>query len=188
MYKKKNKLTQIELKRQLHYDPETGIFTWKISKQRVQFGKIAGGFDRDGYIRININGKKYSAHRLAWLYMEGYWPEHQIDHKFGIKDDNRWSEIQHVTKFCNLQNQKVDKRNKSGFPGVTGNNITKKWRSLIRINNKKFHLGYYKDPLEAALARFTAEMDCPNWTCNHRGELAKAIKAAWPEFRFLKKG
>jgi hypothetical protein len=178
-------LTQAELKRQLHYDPETGIFTWLVSNNQVKVGDVAG-YLHDGYIRIGINQKQYMAHRLAHLYMEGYFPEHQMDHNLGIKDDNRWSEIKHVTTSCNMQNKKINKRNKSGFPGVSLSGRGKKWKSKIVIDKKHITLGYYKDPLEAALARFTVEQQCSKWTCNYRSYLVKAIKAVWPEFRFGK--
>jgi hypothetical protein len=133
-------LTQAELKRQLYYNPETGLFTWKISKcnNKIKIGDVAGYLGEDGYIQIRINSILYRAHRLAWLYIKGYFPEHDIDHKFGIKDDNRWSEIQHVTRSCNLQNQKIDKRNSSGFPGVILHKKNGKWHSQVTINKKTY--------------------------------------------------
>lgn len=181
----KNKLTQTELKRQLHYNPDTGLFTWLVNKKgKVRIGDIAGCLNKDGYVFIGINGNDYYAHRLAHLYMEGYWPEHGMDHKFGIKDDNRWSEINHTTQMCNLQNQKINKNNTSGFPGVVWHKAVEKWLARITLDNKKIHLGYYKTPLDAALARFTFEMQCPLWKCDYQSSLAKAIKIAWPEFQF----
>jgi hypothetical protein len=180
----KNMLTQAELKRHLHYDPKTGIFTRLISNNgKTKVGEIAGT-NCNGYIRIKVNKKSYQAHRLAFLYMEGYFPEYMVDHKFGIKDDNKWSELQHVTPTCNAQNAKIYRHNTSGFPGVTWRKQRKKWFSNITINNKLIYLGLYDDPLEAALARFTFEDQCPLWKCNYSGRLVKAIKRVWPEFNF----
>jgi hypothetical protein len=180
----KGKLTQNELKKHLHYDPDTGLFTWLVkSNSHVNIGDVAGSLSSvDGYIRIGINGKGYLAHRLACLYMEGYLPEYEVDHKFGIRHDNRWTELLHVTKSCNLQNQKIRKDNTSGFPGVSWYKWTKTWVSNIKIDKKRINLGYYNTPLDAALARFTFEVWCDKWKCNYRSELVKAIKDIWPEF------
>ena len=179
---KKEKLTQEELKRLVHYDPLTGLFTRIVNNGgRGRVGDIAGCI-HNGYIRISIGYKRLFAHKLAWLYMKGYFPEHQVDHKNGIRNDNRWVNLRHVTKICNMQNMKTYSTNTSGYQGVAkhGN----KWRSGITINKKDVFLGLYDSPLEAALARFTVETWCPEWSCNCRNKLALSIKDFWPDFKF----
>ena len=65
-------LAQKELKELLHYDPETGIFTWLVSpSSKVKAGSIAGHVHLNGYRYIQVNCKRYLSHRLAWLYMTG---------------------------------------------------------------------------------------------------------------------
>ncbi len=177
-------LTQKKIKQLLHYNSFTGVFTWEINRNgQPEKGKVAGYKHPRGYIGIMIDGKSYYAHRLAWLYTYGYLPEHQVDHKNGICSDNRISKLRHVTNRCNLQNQRIHINNTSGFPGVHWYKKYKKWSAQIRINSKRYHLGYYNSPLEAALARYTTEVQCPQWTCNYRSELVKAIKISWPEFQ-----
>lgn len=180
----KGRLTQTKLKKMLHYNPDTGLFTWLINnRNEINIGDIAGCLNKiTGYIIIGINGKIYQAHRLSWLYMHGYFPEYKIDHKNGKGDDNRWVNLRHVTHSCNMQNQKINKRNTSGFPGIKWSKSEKRWRSQLTVNKRTIYLGLYTNILEAALARFTEEVWCPDWTCNYRSELAKAIKNAWPEF------
>ena len=74
-------LTQERLRELFDYSPEAGLFIRKISTSNcVQAGDIAGTRQCAGYIHVSINHKKYLAHRLAFLYMEGYFPEYQIDH------------------------------------------------------------------------------------------------------------
>jgi hypothetical protein len=73
-------ITQDELKQLLHYDSETGQFTWLATlTQNKRAGKRAGSW-MNGYLRIKINGRIYRAHRLAWLYMYGEFPERNIKH------------------------------------------------------------------------------------------------------------
>ncbi len=176
-------ITHERLKEVLHYDPETGHFTWLVTKRNMVSGNIAGYVNTiDGYVKIGIDGKEYRAHRLAFLYMEGCFPEHGMDHTKGIRSDNRWSKIKHSTHSCNLQNQKVRSTNKSGFPGVFFNKKNQKWTSQAKLNGKGISFGLHLTALDAALARLTWETCCPRWSCNHRNELAKSIKAHWLEF------
>ena len=139
-------ITQDALKKRLHYDPETGIFTDLQNKNSV-FNKI----NSNGYIAINIREKQYLAHRLAYLYMTGKWPNDQIDHANQIKDDNRWSNLRAASHSQNMHNVKIRSDNSSGYKGVWfdgGSN--KKWRASIKHNGKKINLGVYNTPEEAS--------------------------------------
>lgn len=73
-------ITAEELRQILHYDPETGIFTWAKPRPKIRVGNQAGYIDKKGYRYTEIDGKGYFIHRLAWLYMTGTWPGGQIDH------------------------------------------------------------------------------------------------------------
>ena len=137
-------LTQAELQSQLHYNPETGIFTWiKNNKNHVKMGNIAGS-DCHGYKMIKINNKSYSAHRLAWLYVYGIHPK-VIDHINGNPADNRISNLREVTLRQNCQNSKMPKNNTSGIKGVSWHKASKKWRATLNINGKLKHLGSFLD-------------------------------------------
>jgi len=178
-------LTQEHLKELFDYDPTTGEFTRKIGgrKSAKNIASQTGCDNGIGYLICSIDGKIYTLHRLAWLYSYGYFPEHDIDHKNGKTDDNRISNLRHKSRGCNLQNQKVNKANTSGFPGVTWDKRGNKWKAQIQLHSKMIFLGNFDTPLDAALARFTFEANHPEWTCNYRSELYLAIKRAWPMFK-----
>lgn len=148
-------LTQKELKRIWNYCPTTGLFTRLVATSpNTKVGDIANHRQSSGYIQIMVNNKPYLAHRLAWLYMTGEWPKGDIDHKFGIRDDNRWSELRDVTRSINLQNQRrlrID--NKSGYAGVYLRKEKNKWGACININGKNVHLGVFESAYEAGAYR-----------------------------------
>lgn len=139
-------LTQAKLKELLRYEPLTGLFTWLVQKSnRVCVGGVAGVINDRGYIQIKIDGSAYKAHRLAWLYMTGAWPQLEIDHKNGIRNDNKWRNLRDVTRFINHQNQrKAQRHNKTGFLGVTQRG--KHFPATITVNKKSCSLGTYLTP------------------------------------------
>jgi len=105
-------ITQSELKRVLNYDPETGIWIWKINiSRKVKAGFVAGTIEPSGYKNICIYGKTYRSSRLAWFYMEGYLPEHEIDQKDRNPRNEKWDNLgmllQHATKETKEFNQIV---------------------------------------------------------------------------------
>jgi hypothetical protein len=144
-------LTVDLLKHLFDYDKETGNLIWKVSNGNNQkIGDIAGSLNaKVGYIRVGINGKKYLAHRLIFLYHKGYLPK-TIDHINGDKVDNRIENLRAVTASQNQHNRKINSNNTSGYKGVYYYKPLNKWCANIRLEYKRIHLGYYKTPEEAA--------------------------------------
>lgn len=163
-----NILTQKRLKELLDYNPITGRFTWTLStSNRVKKGSDAGSITNNRYVEIGIDGGSYTAHRLAFLYMLGYFPENDIDHKNGIRNDNRWCNLRHVTRSCNSQNRKLPSRNSSGFIGVYKHSKNNSWIANIKIGEKRVTIGSFNSPELAAVARVNFENNCYDWKCNH---------------------
>lgn len=145
-------ITQEYLKSILHYNLETGIFTWIKARPKIQVGSIAGGLDEYGYIRIKIDGKKYRAHRLAIFYMTGEWPPDDTDHKNLNRANNKWENIRPATKTQNFGNQRKYANNKSGIKGVCWDKDAEKWLAQIQVSNKKIKLGRYVSITDAQKA------------------------------------
>lgn len=143
-------ITQEQLKQILNYDPETGIFTWKISPRRaVHPGTVAGSENGHGYRQIFYRGKTYLSHRLAWLYVHGSLPPSDIDHVDGNGLNNAITNLRLCTKTQNMGNRKPNKNNTSGYKGVSWDKRKKKFRAQIRQSGKCKFLGYF-DTIEQA--------------------------------------
>lgn len=142
----------------LHYEPETGRFTWLVSRMwRIKAGDVAGHvLATNGYRRINIRGKVYFAHRLAFFYMTGKWPAGDVDHKLGHRDDNRWSQIRPATRAENMMNlQGPHRDNKVGLLGVSPCNG--RFAAHIRLKGRNKYLGTFDTPELAHAAYLNAK-------------------------------
>lgn len=145
-------LTQSQLKELLHYDPDTGIFINKVTRNSgALIGDQAGTNHSQGYRMIVINRKSYLAHRLAWLYTYGSWPKYQLDHINQIKNDNRISNLREVNNSQNSQNTGLSPNNSSGHKGISWHKQSCKWHAYIMLNYKLIHLGFFIN-LDAAIA------------------------------------
>lgn len=147
-------LTQARLHQLLEYCPETGNFTWLCSRPRMKAGSIAGGVASHGYVRIRIDGIRYRAHRLVWLYVFGEFPKQDIDHINGVRDDNRISNLRACTRAENNQNAAPRCDNTTGYPGIQPA-PNGRWRARIRLQNKRICLGYF-DTREQAVDAYLA--------------------------------
>jgi hypothetical protein len=141
----------------LEYDPETGLFRWKVRRANGQkTGWFRGVSKPNGYLRIVVFRKAYYAHRLAWLINNGGWPEFDIDHEDGDRSNNKISNLRSVTRSVNMMNSSLSSRSTSGHTGVYLNK-NGKWYSEITVNKKKIYLGQSGSKDEAVIARKTAE-------------------------------
>lgn len=148
-----NTLDAIRLRHLFDYNPETGVFTrlfatfGKGGKKPV--GSVAGFAAPDGRFYIDIKGRRYSAHRLAWLYMTGEWPV-EVDHKNRDPLDNRWANLREATRSQNNANTGLKRHNTSGFKGVDWHKARGLWRAQICVNKQRMTLGHFETPEQAA--------------------------------------
>jgi len=148
-------LTQERLKKLLHYEPDTGVFTWIGSTRAGINGKEAGCV-KDGYIAIGISGRVFYAHRLVWMYVHAEWPD-QIDHINHDRSDNRIENLRSVSHLENGMNQSKPSDNTSGCVGVTWNGNRCKWAAQMKANGKNIWLGLHDNKNDAIAARKDAE-------------------------------
>lgn len=161
-------LTQERLKELLHFNPETGIFTWirPMAMGRIKAGTRAGNVDSRGYVSIYVDVKLYKAHRLAFLYMNGSFPDDGVDHIDCDPSNNAWVNLRAATQEENMGNQRVRKNNKMGLKGVSPHG--KKFRATIYAKGKQYSLGTFPTPEEAHEAYAKAAND-------NFGEFARAV-------------
>ena len=147
------------LRQVLTYEPDTGIFRWRVSLgSRSRPGASVGCPDALGYLRVTIDKKNYKLHRLAFLYMTGEWPAGCVDHIDGDPSNNRWVNLRDVDHYINMQNRRrARKGNATGLIGATYCKQNDNWYSKIRSEGRYITLGRFSSPEEAHAAYIAAK-------------------------------
>lgn len=170
--------------KRLRYDPETGNLYWKVADtvffKSVRSSKIwntkysltrAGAKCRNGYRQIQtLRGgsiKMVMEHSLIWLMINGDWPEDEIDHINGIKDDNRISNLRCVNRSINMQNRRMHSNNTSGVCGVIFDKKSGNWKSTIKIHGQKRIQKTFKNFDDAVAFRLKIEKEVGDFTERH---------------------
>lgn len=146
-------LTERRLKQVLRYDPVTGDFWWleRISI-RIVVGKKAGVLGSNGHRYIGIDGERFLASRLAWLYMTHRWPTLEIDHRDLDPSNDKWSNLRQATHLQNSYNRRRRLTSKSGLKGVSYISDSGRWFARITVNKVVHHLGCFNTPAAAHAA------------------------------------
>lgn len=137
------------------------VRVWKIWNTRFA-GTVAGYVDVNGkgYRRIELDGKRWLAHRLIWVYAHGAIPDgFNLDHISGVRDDNRLVNLRLVTIADNNRNRSMSPNNTSGTMGVHWHKPSSKWQAKISVDRQLKHLGSFDNLSDAAAARVKAERD-----------------------------
>jgi hypothetical protein len=152
----------VYIRERLDYDPGTGVFVWRYCETMPRrwntrwAGKVAGTDHNHGYRQIMIG--RHFAHRLAWVIATGEWPQDQLDHVNGVRNDNRISNLRIVSNTENGRNAAMRSDNTSGVTGVCWAKREGKWMAYITVDQRLINLGYFDNPADAISARKAAEI------------------------------
>jgi hypothetical protein len=137
----------------VHYDPATGYFIRRLSKQCPWLsGKRTGSVAAKGYRLLHINNKYYMEHRIAWVVVYGVIPLGMtIDHINGDKGDNRIANLRLATDSENSCYRPKKSNNTSGCKGVYQRE-NGKYRAVITSKKQKISLGTFNTKEEAYAA------------------------------------
>ena len=153
----------------LRYEPDTGQFFWRVNRRGgCKSGDVAGSFDAahrgQRYWRIMVFRKRCAAHRLAWFYVHGRWPDSEIDHINGDALDNRICNLREVGRFGNAQNlRKARVDSEIGLIGVRRRR-SGRFQAVISAYGNRLSVGTYSTPQEAHAA-YVASKRIVHSTC-----------------------
>lgn len=141
----------------LHYNAETGVITWRVSRSKAKAGNKAGVkwvTQNKQYIVVTVDSEQYFAHRIAWLLHTGDWPEYTIDHIDGCGLNNRIKNLRSVPQAENNKNKRPSKSDGKQW-GVRWNQG--RWQAQIKVAGVVKYLGGFHRKEDAIAARKLAE-------------------------------
>lgn len=147
----------IELKKYFKYEDEK-LYKW--SKRYSDWREYVPTNVNTGYYRVRFGNGKYSmyVHIILWMLYTGKNIPNgmQVDHKNGIRTDNRFENLRLVTCRQNSMNLKIHREGKEvGYTYVKG---IDKYKAHIYFGNTLVYLGLY-DTKEDALAVYDVAVE-----------------------------
>lgn len=151
-------VTAEEVRELFTYEPESGCLRWKVKRQKINVGDVAGYISTsDGYRYVGFNYNEFLAHRIIWLWVTGKWPACQVDHVDRNRQNNKWTNLREATNGQNARNSGPQKNSRTGIRGV---DIRRgKYRVRINVDGKEIVVGRFLDLQDAINARKSAEKE-----------------------------
>lgn len=151
-------VTQDRVRYLLDYDPVLGTLIWRNpTSERVVEGGQAGTVASNGRRYVNLDNKRYLAHRLVWFYVHGVWPVANLSAKNNDYDDLRLANYHELSPSDTVRQGGVRSPGTSGIRGVCWDKQKKKWLAHITVDYRSVNLGRFNSKEEAAEARQAAE-------------------------------
>ena len=140
----------------IEYNEKEGVFYYKSTST-----KYPTSTTKKGYVKLSvgdIGSREYVyAHRVAWFFLFGYFPIHQVDHIDLDKGNNSCDNLRKAEPFQNNGNVAPRKGCYSKYKGVTKRySANFPWRARGFITNngvkRSVYLGSFLTEEEAAKA------------------------------------
>lgn len=157
-----------DLKERLHatysYDTETGYLTRISGRYSGVVQKVVAS---NGYLVTYFEGRNVKVHRVVWAMHNGRWPDDQIDHIDGNKQNNLISNLRQASQMQNAKNHRSSDVNTCKPKGIWINRHGK-FCADIYADGERVHLGSHQTIDEAAHAynkaaiRLHGEFACLN--------------------------
>jgi hypothetical protein len=152
MITKEQKLSAEWLRENMDYAPDTGVFMWKKPGFGRTIGKVLGSrlwSKGKSYLAMKVQGEVYYAHRLAWLYHYGEWPNGFVDHIDEDRTNNAIENLRIATSSQNAARRRTTQTigpSRGVFPHGPG------FVARIHFAGKRHYLGYFKTAAAAQAA------------------------------------
>ena len=130
-------ITQERLKELFDYQDGTFI-------RRSTGAQIVANFGVKRYLRVFVDGKPRSLHRMIYLWHHGHLPK-TLDHIDGDRANNKIENLREATQQQNCLNRKHHSNSKSPYKNVYWHQAMNKWTVVMQVDRSRKQLGYYDD-------------------------------------------
>lgn len=120
------------------------------------------------YLRVYIDGKPVSLHRVIYMYHHGALPS-ILDHADTDRSNNRIENLREATQQENCLNRNSHRGSKSKYKNVYWNSAANKWSVQITANGIRKYLGVFSDIKLADLVAQEARNTFHGNFVNHGG-------------------
>lgn len=144
-----SKLTAVWLRTNMAYEPSTGEFWWTKPGFGRTVGKRLGSrlwTKGKSYLTMKIDGTVYYAHRVAWLYHYGEWPNGFVNHIDADRTNNAIENLRIATSAQNAA-RRPTKRDIAPSRGVFPQGVG--YVARLHHGGKRHYLGYFSTAAEA---------------------------------------
>lgn len=129
-------------------------------KNGLEAGRVIpgdGSRKKEPRWRVTIDRQRFPRAKIAWFYMTGEWPEHEVDHRDTDSLNDKWENLRPATRSQQQANTRCYKSNKFGLKGVhrVAGRKARPYRAMVTKDDRRISLGYFETET-AAFAAYVA--------------------------------